>query len=128
MTIAYWCVFFAILMPLIFTGIAKFAGKGYLPKDNLAPREFLNRLEGSRKRASWAQMNMHESIPGFMAAVIIAHQIKGDQGLIDMLAISYIVLRLIYGALYIANKGMMRTVVWTLGLVCTLAMFFTASL
>ena len=128
MTTAYWCVFFSILMPLIFTGIAKFAGKGYLPKDNLAPREFLNRLEGSLKRASWVQMNMHESTPGFMAAVIIAHQIKGDQDLIDMLAISYIVLRLIYGALYIANIGMQRTVVWALGLVCTLALFFTASL
>lgn len=127
MTIAYWCVFFAILMPLIFTCIAKFAGKGYLPKDNLAPREFLERLEGPRKRASWAQMNMQESGPAFMAAVIIAHQINGDQTLIDMLAVSYIVLRLAYGALYIANKGMQRTVVWTLALLCTLALFFTAS-
>lgn len=127
MTIAYWCVFFAILMPLIFTGIAKFSGRGFLLKDNLAPREFLDRLEGARKRANWTQMNTHESIPGFMAAVVIAHQMNGDQNLIDILAVSYIVLRLLYGALYIANKGMMRTVIWALGLLCTLALFFTAS-
>jgi len=61
-----------------------------------------------------------------MAAVIIAHQIGGEQSTIDMLAVSYIVLRLIYGVLYMANKGMLRTAVWSLSLLCILGMFFTA--
>ncbi len=125
MTIAYWCVFTAILMPVMFTGIAKFAGKGYEPQDNLAPREFLARLQGFRQRANWVQMNTHESIPGFMAAVIIAHQMQGEQNMIDLLAVGYIVLRLIYGVLYMANIGMPRTVIWTLGVACILGLFFT---
>ena len=125
MTIAYWCVLAAILMPVMFTGIAKFSGPGYKPKHNLAPREFLNELDGYRKRANWVQMNTFESIPAFMAAVIIAHQIGGDQTLIDILAVSYIVLRLVYGALYLANKGMPRTIVWTLAVGCVLGLFFT---
>lgn len=126
MTIAYWCVFFSILLPLAFTGIAKFAGPGFRPKDNLAPREFLERLDGGRKRASWVQMNTHESTPAFMAAVIIAHQIGGNQFMIDVLAVSYIFLRLMYGGLYMANKGIPRTLVWGLALACTLGLFFTA--
>lgn len=93
---------------------------------NLAPRDFLDKLDGYRKRANWVQLNTHESIPAFAAAVIIAHQIKGDQGMIDMLAISYIVLRLVYGALYLANVGFARTIVWGLALISILAMFFTA--
>jgi len=126
MTIAYWCVFISILLPTAYTGIAKFGGRGYQAKDNLAPREFLERLKGFRKRANWVQMNTHESIPAFMAATIIAHQIGGDQNMIDALAVAYIVLRLIYGLLYMANMGIQRTVVWTLALMCILGMFFTA--
>ena len=126
MTIAYWCVFVAILLPLLYTAIAKFSGGDYQPKHNLAPRAFLNSLDGFRQRANWTQLNTHESIPAFMASVIIAHQIGGEQSMIDMLAVAYIVLRLIYGALYMMNKGLPRTFVWSLSLLCILGMFFTA--
>jgi len=125
MTIAYWCVFTAILLPLLYTAIAKFSGGDYLPKNNLAPRLFLNGLEGFRQRANWTQMNTHESIPAFMAAVIIAHQIGGDQSLIDGLAIAYIISRLVYGVLYMMDLGILRTLVWTVSLLCILGMFFT---
>lgn len=125
MTLAYWCVFAAILLPLVFTASAKFTGR-FTPKDNLHPREYLEGLTGFRKRAHWAQLNTFESIPGFMAAVIIAHQIGGDQTLIDSLAVTYIILRLAYGFLYMANIGLLRTLVWGAALVCTLGLFFTA--
>ncbi len=125
MTIAYWCVFAAILMPVLFVGIAKFTGTGFKPKDNLTPREFLSNLDGYRQRANWAQLNTHESIPGFMAAVVISHQMQGDQNMIDVLAVSYIVLRLVYGFLYIADFGLLRTLVWTGGVACILGLFFT---
>jgi uncharacterized MAPEG superfamily protein len=124
MTIAYWCVFISILLPLLFTALAKFTGK-YGPRANLAPREYLESLDGFRKRANWAQLNTHESIPAFMAAVIIAHQMQGTQNVIDNLAIAYIVLRIVYGFLYMANKGVMRTLVWSAALGCVLGMFFT---
>lgn len=125
MTIAYWCVFIAILLPLVYTAIAKFSGGDYKPKHNLAPRTFLNSLEGFRQRANWAQLNTHESIPAFMAAVIIAHQMGGDQSKIDALAMTYIVSRLVYGVLYMMNKGLPRTFAWTVSLLCILGMFFT---
>lgn len=123
MTLAYWCVFIAILMPFAFTGLAKFTGN-FQPKHNHSPRQFLDGLTGWRQRSNWVQQNMFESIPAFMAAVIIAHQTGGNQENIDMLAISYIIIRIIYGALYIADIALMRTLAWTLGLICTLALFF----
>jgi uncharacterized MAPEG superfamily protein len=124
MTTAYWCVFIAILMPVLFTALAKFTG-GFRPKDNHAPRAYLDKLSGWRQRSNWVQQNTFESIPGFMAAVIIAHQMGGNQNNIDMLAISYIIIRLVYGALYIADVPLMRTVAWSLGVACILGMFFT---
>ncbi len=124
MTIAYWCVFIAILMPVVFTGLAKFTSD-FKPKHNRAPRKFLDSLTGWQQRSNWAQQNTFESIPGFMAAVIIAHQIGGNQDSIDMLAVSYIVIRVAYGALYIADIALIRTVVWSLGVACILGLFFT---
>ena len=38
MTFAYWCVVFAIFLPLIWVGIAKANGSGY---DNARPRQWL---------------------------------------------------------------------------------------
>lgn len=124
MTLAYWCVLVAIFLPLLFTFIAKFTGP-YGPQANLAPREYLANLDGFRQRAHWAQLNTLESIPGFMAAVIIAHQMGGEQSLIDALAITYIILRIIYGFVYIINKGILRTVVWAAALACIVGLFFT---
>lgn len=124
MTIAYWCVFTAIVLPLLFTSLAKFTGR-FGPRANLAPREYLDSLDGYRKRANWAQLNTHESTPGFMAAVIIAQQMQGDQNMINSLAVAYIILRIVYGFLYMANKGVLRTLVWTAALGCVLGLFFT---
>lgn len=125
MTVAYWCVFASILMPTAFTLIAKLSSRDYGFKANHHPREFLESLNGFRKRAHWAQLNTFESIPAFMAAVIIAHQQGGDQSQVDMLAITYIVLRIVYGVLYIADLALLRSFAWTAALITILAQFFT---
>jgi uncharacterized MAPEG superfamily protein len=124
MTVAYWCVFIAILLPVAFTGLAKFSS-GFKPKHNYAPRAFLDSLTGWQQRSNWAQQNTFESIPGFMAAVIIAHQMGGNQANIDIIAVSYIIIRIVYGALYITDKALLRSGAWFLGVLCILGLFFT---
>lgn len=126
MTLAYWCVLAAILLPYIWTGVAKATG-GFRPRDNHNPREYLEKLEGPAKRAHWAQLNTFESIPGFMAAVIIAHLAGAPQGQIDTLAVAYIGLRLLYGVLYITNKAALRTLVWGAALACVVGLFIVAA-
>jgi uncharacterized MAPEG superfamily protein len=126
MTIAYWCVLAAILLPYPWTGIAKFTS-GFRPRDNHNPREYLEHLQGPAKRAHWAQLNTFESAPGFMAAVIIAHLAHAPQARIDAIAVAYVVLRLAYGVLYIADQAMLRSLVWAAGLGCVVALFVVAA-
>lgn len=126
MTIAYWCVLAAILLPYIWTGVAKFSS-GFSPRDNHNPRDYLDKLQGSAKRAHWAQLNTFESTPGFMAAVIIAHQLAAAQGRIDAIAVTYIVLRLLYGIFYIIDKALLRSLVWAGGVACIVALFVLAA-
>ncbi|MEK9711799.1 MAG: MAPEG family protein [Thalassolituus sp.] len=120
MTIAYWCVLAAAMMPFAFTGIAKFSGGRY---NNYSPREFLEKQEGFRKRAHWAQLNSFEAFPMFAAAVIIAHLTGGEQGYIDTLAMAFIAIRVVYGVMYVANLAALRTLVWTAGIACVIALF-----
>ena len=120
MTLAYWCVLAAALMPFLFTGIAKFSGGRY---NNYSPREFLEKQEGFRKRAHWAQLNSFEAFPMFAAAVIIAHLTGAEQDYINTLAITFIGIRIVYGAMYLANLAALRTLVWSAGLACVIALF-----
>lgn len=126
MTVAYWSVLVAILLPYVWTGVAKF-GSGYGPRDNHAPREFLESLEGPAKRAHWSQLNTFESVPGFMAAVIIAHLAAAPQVAVDAIAVTYIGLRLLYGVLYITDKAALRSLVWAGGVACIVALFVVSA-
>ncbi|MAG43036.1 MAG: hypothetical protein CMH95_01855 [Oceanospirillaceae bacterium] len=120
MTLAYWCVLAAALMPFLFTGIAKFSGGRY---NNYSPREFLEKQEGFRKRAHWAQLNSFEAFPMFATSVIIAHLTGAEQDYINTLAIAFIGIRIVYGAMYLANLAALRTLVWSAGLACVIALF-----
>jgi len=126
MTIAYWCVLAAILLPYAFAGWAKFTS-GFRARDNHNPREYLERLDGAQKRAHWAQLNTFESIPGFMAAVIIAHLAGASQGRIDAIAMVYVGLRVLFGVLYITDKARLRSLVWAASLGCVVALFVAAA-
>ena len=77
MTIAYWCVLVAALLPIVWAGAAKSGIKGY---DNARPREFLGSLQGWPARANFAQQNSYEAFPPFAAGVIIAHLCDTPQG------------------------------------------------
>lgn len=127
MTIAFWCVLAAAVMPLVFTAVAKFGegGKGFT---NRKPRLFQQNLEGYRARAHWAHLNSLEAFPPFAAGVVIAQFLHAPQGRIDLLALAFIALRLVYGALYIADKAALRSLVWALGFFCVVGLFIVAAM
>lgn len=127
MTTAYWCVLAAALLPYAFTGLAKFGQGAKGRYDNHAPREWLERLGGWHKRAHWAQLNSFEAFPPFAAAVIIAHLAGAAQTSIDDLAIAFVALRTGYGALYVLDWHLLRSVVWSLALGCVIGLFFIAA-
>ena len=93
-TVAYWCVFVAVLLPLACSLIAKRAGFGKKRSqggyDNHEPRAWLARQNGASARANAAQANSFEALPFFMGAVIIAHQLGAGQTALDLLARSMV--------------------------------------
>ena len=121
MTIAFWCVLAAGLMPYVFVGIGKSNGL-----DNNNPRPAALTLTGARARAYWAHQNSFEAFPLFAAAVIVNHLLRGPNLLANELALAFVLLRIVYGALYMANLATPRSVSWFLGLICVIALFATA--
>ncbi len=128
-TLAYWCVLVAALLPIVCAGIAKW-GTFSAPAreggfDNGNPRAWLARQTDWRARANAAQANSFEALPFFIGAVVIAHQLGAYQARLDLLAVVYVVLRLLYITLYVANKASVRSLVWALALVTNVAILFS---
>ena len=120
MTIAYWCVLAAGLMPFLWTIVAKTTGERF---NNRHPREWQSRLTGMPARAHAAHLNAFEAFPLFAAAVIIAHLRDAPQSTVDNLALAFVGLRLLYGILYLVDQHWMRSLVWAGALVCTVWIF-----
>ena len=123
MTVAYWCVLVAGIMPVVLAGVAKSRGDF----DNRAPREWLAALEGWRRRANAAQNNSWEAFAPFAAAVIIAHIAGARQGMIDTLALAFVACRIAYAFLYITDRASLRSVAWIAGYACVIGLFITAA-
>ena len=121
MTIAYACLLFMGLFPYVAAGIAKKGFEGY---DNAMPRQWLSKQIGFRARANAAQANLFESLPLFFAAVIIAHIANAPQARIDLLALGFVAARVAYLICYVANWPTARSIVWLLGLICVVSLFF----
>lgn len=121
MTIAYWCVLFMGLLPIVAAGIAKKGFEGY---DNGAPRQWLAKQTGYRARANAAQANLFESLPLFFAAVIIAVIADAPQHRVDLLALGFVIARIAYLVCYLADWPTSRSIVWLAGLACVVSIFF----
>jgi uncharacterized MAPEG superfamily protein len=120
MTIAYACLLFMGLFPYVAAGIAK---KGFENFDNSMPRQWLAKQTGFRARANAAQANLFESLPLFFAAVIIASINNAPQTRVDLLALSFVAARIAFLICYLANWPTTRTIVWSIGLICVIAIF-----
>jgi uncharacterized MAPEG superfamily protein len=125
MPISYWCILLAGLLPALTIFIAKRGRKDF---DNSEPRAWLDQQTGLRRRADYAHRNHFEAFPFFAAAVLVAQQVGAPQGQIDTAALLFIAARLLYTALYLADKPSARSAVWSLGFLCVLALFAISAL
>lgn len=127
MTIANTCVLIAAVLPVLTVGLAKGSTAGKKPRDggydNNHPRDWTNTLSGWKARAAAAQNNGFEALPLFAFAVLAAQQAALPQAHTDQLAMAFIAIRLVYTAMYFANLGALRTLVWVAGLGTTIAIF-----
>lgn len=127
-TVAYWCVFIMALLPLACAWLAKAQGLGKPRReggfDNDDPRGWMARQQGWVARANAAQANTFEALPFFFAAVIIAHQLSAPQTLLDILALVFVTLRVIYVAMYVAGLSQIRSVIWATAVLVNIGILF----
>lgn len=125
MTIAYWCVLAAGLLPYVAIGIAKW-DRTYL-SHNTDPRAWEATLTGMQARAHAAHLNGFEAFPLFAAGVVIASICKAPGGTVDTIAITFVAARIAYLGAYLANTDKLRSLVWMVGIACNVALFVIAA-
>ena len=130
LTVAYWCVLAAGALPYACAYLAKSGGfgkpRGEGGYDNREPRAWLAGLTDWRARANAAQANSFEALPLFFAAVLIAHQAGAPQTQVDILAVLFVTLRIMYIAMYVAGLHLARSGIWALALLANIGIFLSA--
>ena len=116
-----YLILIACLLPYVFTVIAKSAA-GFKAKDNQNPRQFLAQSTGLAARANAVQQNSFESLPLFIAAILIAEYMVIPQSIVMIFGIAYLILRVVYGICYLANWATLRSIIWLLSMLCPIVL------
>lgn len=124
MPFAYWSLLIAGVMPIATVAVAKWGRRDY---DNAAPRAWLDKQSGLRRRADYAHRNHFEAFPFFAAAVLTAQQMQVAQPTVDALAAGFIVARLVYTLCYLTNRPTLRSLAWIAGFALVIALFVVAA-
>lgn len=125
MPIAYWCVLACVLLPYFLSVAARSAAsRSDYVRD---PRSYSERLVGWRRRVHLAHLNAFEAVPGILAGVAIAEFAQAPRLHVDLLAALFVLFRVLHAGLYVADKPMLRSHAWRLGILCVIAMFIDAA-
>ena len=123
MSIALWCLFIAGLLHVLSkTPLFRAQHKSPEGYDNNNPREQQAILSGLGKRALAAHQNQIESFPLFATGILVATATGMVSSAIDYLAIAYIVARVAYIFYYLNDRATLRTIVWSVGFISSLAL------
>jgi uncharacterized MAPEG superfamily protein len=125
MTIAELCIFASVMLYLLTIVPVKWIsvseGGRY---DNARPRDPAFYDEGIRERALGAHQNGIEAFPFFAAAVLLAEFRGAPQNLINELSVLFLIVRAAYVLTYVGNRPSLRSILWTIGFLITVAIFF----
>ncbi len=108
------------LLPIVCAGLAKWGFRNY---DNREPRAWLAAQEGWRARANAAQQNSFEAFPLFAAAVVFAMLAGAEPARMLPVCWFFVASRIAYIGCYVADKALLRTFFWLLGMAASLRLF-----
>lgn len=118
MTVPFWCLLGAILIPYVLTGVAGyFKNAQFGTVDNHDPRAQGAQLKGAGARAWAAQQNAWEALAVFTAAVMVAHFAGADAGASALAAIVFLVSRVLHAIFYVTDRPPLRSLSFLIGLV-----------
>lgn len=124
MTTPFLCVLIAfvlIYVPKVPLSVAMARSPGGY--DNKDPRAQQAKLEGMGARARGAHYNGFETFPPFAAAVFVAHLSGASDHRATILSVAFVVARALYVAAYLADLDYLRSAIWGIGVLCTVALF-----
>jgi uncharacterized MAPEG superfamily protein len=122
MTIAEYCIFGAVILYLL--TIAPFKAANARSFDNSKPRDPAFYQDAIRARALGAHQNGIEAFPFFAVAVLLAEFRAAPQNLINELAVLFLIVRIAYVLTYIGNRPRLRSILWNVGFLINVAIFF----
>ena len=122
MTVAEYCVFGCVALYLLTIVPVKWIG--FRDYDNSKPRNPAFYQDAIRARALGAHQNGIEAFPFFAAAVLLAEFRAAPQNLINELAVLFLIVRIAYVFTYLGNRSRLRSILWNIGFVINIAIFF----
>ncbi len=122
MTVAEYCVFGCVALYLLTIAPVKWIG--FRDYDNSKPRNPAFYQDAIRARALGAHQNGIEAFPFFAAAVLLAEFRAAPQNLINELAVLFLIVRIAYVFTYLGNRPRLRSILWNIGFVINIAIFF----
>ncbi|MGF6092864.1 MAPEG family protein [Pseudomonas sp. 18173] len=125
MSIPLWCVFISAVLIYLARIPVTSAMKEQGGYDNHLPRQQQMQLTGLGARAVAAHQNSFEAFMLFAVGVLMAHTTQTAGWLIDCLAIIFVASRVIYLVCYWKDLAWQRSMVWLVGLICSLLLMIS---
>ena len=80
------------------------------------------------QRANAAHLNAFEAFAPFAAGVVMAQLAGVDHGRIALLAVAFVIFRILHGVFYLADVPLARSAAWTGGMACVASLLVLAAL
>ena len=110
------CVAAVIFMPMVAKVPLAFAMSRQGKYDNMHPRQQQANLEGLGARALAAHQNCYEAIAYFAPTILLVLALDAQNTNTGAWCVAFVVLRLVYIALYCANLHILRSLAWALSM------------
>jgi uncharacterized MAPEG superfamily protein len=126
MTIAEWCIFATLMLYLL--SIASVKWIRFRRFDNSRPRDPAFYEDPIASRALGAHQNGIEAFPFFAVAILLAEFRACPQNLVNELAELFVIVRIAYVLTYLGNRPALRSILWSIGFLINIAIFFMPAL
>ena len=128
MTVPFWCLLIVSVFPIVLAWVGGyFRHQQFGEVDNKEPRSQNALLTGAGARAVAAQQNAWEALAIFTAAVLVAHLAAADAAQSALAAQIFVLARVLHAVCYIANRDILRSLSFTVGMGCSVWLFVMAA-
>lgn len=118
MTTMLICLAIVVFLPIVTKGPVAWAMNKEGGYDNAHPRAQQAILKGIGARALAAHQNAFEAVIFFTPAVLMAIVTNKTDDMVQWAAILFVLMRLLYNILYLANLHVLRSICWLTAMVC----------